>query len=536
MSRVISGPLISSPHEQADLRSASFPDDLNPAEGEVVAVATRILGRKPSNSTLCSTLNPQGGARFTSLRNRCSHPLMLSLILLPMLSACVSSLQPPPASLDGEDRIREHPTVQREAQDVPSQDTPQGHHGDRVKRKRGSTERYKTADQDPNYSRTSKDTQSPERDSQSDPKQSDSIDRIDLALKELASRPQSNTSEGTTINNADEGRKQLFSTASPARGALEPSGIRTLFPADKLGILSVDEEGVILLRDPSSPQEKVYRIGKLPQRTDSVAFSADHSLLAYATEEEVTIMPITGEGRTRRLTHLPAKIVAMEISPDGGALLMGGSDGRVYRWLFLDEERGTRHGDLILERYIGHNTIVGTVRHHSFGRVFFSGDWGGAVVAWLPYDADEFGGKYDKNPFSSRYYTDEPTKMVGGRLGTPVEHMATSRDGEWLVTGTGDGEIRLWKVRGFKEVAKVAAHEGVIFDLTMTPNSKKIITIGRDGEVKSWEIIEAKGAKKSYELKLSASLSVPMARRVVVLNDGSAFVGEASGRITKLPL
>jgi WD40 repeat protein len=167
-------------------------------------------------------------------------------------------------------------------------------------------------------------------------------------------------------------------------------------------------------------------------------------------------------------------------------------DNRIYRWRFLvsgaflrtwDEEK--------FEQYIGHGAVVSALAFHSFGRVFFSGDWNGDLFVWQTYDADEFGGAYDRNIFYSKFYTSVTPRLVQTRnVNDSVERIAVSPDGQWLAIGFATGNIELWMTRGMKWIAYSNLHDGGILGLEFFADSQHLVSLGRDGRVVKWKIAE----------------------------------------------
>ncbi|XP_005098336.1 prolactin regulatory element-binding protein [Aplysia californica] len=66
-----------------------------------------------------------------------------------------------------------------------------------------------------------------------------------------------------------------------------------------------------------------------------------------------------------------------------------------------------------------------------------------------------------------------------------------------LVTGGGDGHVRVWKYPDFKKVLDIHAHKNEIDDLDVSPDGSKIITVSRDTNGSVWN---AKDGKKITDL------------------------------------
>lgn len=316
------------------------------------------------------------------------------------------------------------------------------------------------------------------------------------------------------------------------RVAGHDGAVRALYPVGEAHLLSVDRKGQVLLRARTGNQS-AYLLGFLPPEVDAVAYSQDHALLAYSSRNAVFVESLTNPARRYRLDDLEGRVLAIDFLPDAESVLLGSADSRVYRWNFVLGERAGRKAerDKVLERYVGHGAPVGAVRSHPFGRVFFSGDWSGSLNAWSLYDADDFGGQFDRDIFGARFFTNAATRVKGGALPAALDHLVVSRDGSWLLTGSADGELRLWKVRGLKEVAAVKAHEGIILDVSMYRGGRQFATVGRDGTVKRWEVREVPGLKPEYVFEQTGLSEARGARRVLYLDDGRVLAGTEAGAI-----
>ncbi len=185
----------------------------------------------------------------------------------------------------------------------------------------------------------------------------------------------------------------------------------------------------------------------------------------------------------------------------------------------------------MIERYSGHAGVVSAIAYHPFGRLFFSGDWSGLLNAWQPYDADAYEGRYDENLFAPMFLADVPVMEAGPRQPERIERMVISRDGKTMAVGLQTGLLQVWKLRGFKKVAEMQAHEGLLYGLAIGPSGERIATVARDGMIKTWILKRKQQREKAFELTGEGQAQVQGARLLQFLDDRRIMVGTADGRV-----
>src|SRR5207248_2104747 len=75
-----------------------------------------------------------------------------------------------------------------------------------------------------------------------------------------------------------------------------------------------------------------------------------------------------------------------------------------------------------------------------------------------------------------------------GAHGAPVRRALFSSKGERIMSGGGDGTVKIWDSSLGKQVTSMAAHEGPVYDLALTPDGAKLITSGADKLLKFWNL------------------------------------------------
>jgi WD40 repeat protein len=266
------------------------------------------------------------------------------------------------------------------------------------------------------------------------------------------------------------------------------------------------------------------------------------SMIASYGTDGISVSCLVGCSQTWHLSRLKIKPTALAFQGNDSALLIAGADGRVYRWRFLAEKKAqtVEEHEKILERYVAHQNIVSAVASHPFGRVFFSGDWNGALFGWLPYDADTHGGAYDRNLFGSRFYSDKVTLVQALRKADRgISAMTVSSSGERLGLGTEDGSVEVWEVKGFVHSAKESLHRGRVLSVSFDENARRIASVGRDMMV-SVATLERDPSfgiaaqAKPWKLIQSTHQRIENAKDVLFLQNGNLIVTTSDGAVAEI--
>lgn len=73
-----------------------------------------------------------------------------------------------------------------------------------------------------------------------------------------------------------------------------------------------------------------------------------------------------------------------------------------------------------------------------------------------------------------------------------VTALSVTPDGRWLVTGGKDGDIRKWDLTNYKCVQKINSNSGGVNKVLITSDGKRAISLGIDRIIKIWDLIEGK--------------------------------------------
>ncbi len=309
-----------------------------------------------------------------------------------------------------------------------------------------------------------------------------------------------------------------------------PAGGRN--SGNKDTILVVAKSGNVLLMH--IPSGHLYRLMQLPENISQVAFFPDSALLATVHQHIVEVYSLSSGRPLFSLDRLQTRLNSVAFHPNGRSLVLGASDGRVYRWKF--GERPSTGGEneeyKVLERYYGHASVVSSVAPHPFGRIFFSGDWSGTLSAFLLFDRDLFLGEYDPDYFGGRYLSKITPRANAPRPDTvSIVKIAVGHTGKELYVALQDGRVELWEVRGFEKRAEGAIHKGLIYDMVTNADSTKIASAGRDGRVVVWSFVPNADPKLAPAAVVDYEVRSPMVSKLVFLEDGKLYAGSAGGQV-----
>ena len=249
-------------------------------------------------------------------------------------------------------------------------------------------------------------------------------------------------------------------------------------------VLSVGVDGRVLGWDLTTGLG--HEVTQLNSSPKVAAVGETKALIAWADGNGVTVACIVGCSQRRTFSRLKVRPTSLAFHDLDTTLLIGGTDGRIYRWRFMEEQDALSPEQLekMVERYIGHQTVVSGVVGHAVGRAFFSADWDGALIGWLSYSADDHKGAYDRNPFKGRFYTDIPAAQVAARPhDRGISALTISKDGEYIGVGTEDGHIEIWRVKGFMLSARKHVHKGRVTAVALSHDGARIASVGKDSQV-----------------------------------------------------
>jgi WD40 repeat protein len=307
-------------------------------------------------------------------------------------------------------------------------------------------------------------------------------------------------------------------------------------------LTSIGADGNILVW--SLPEGTGHIVSSLSSPARLATLGTSKALIAWTSGLTINVACVFGCSQRWALTRLKSRSTSLAFHENDTAVLIGGADGRVYRWQFLKESGAltVKEREKILERYIAHQTMISTVLSLHTGRAFFSADWDGVLYGWLAYTADDQQGDYDKNLFGGRFFGNTGNYFRAPRpTDRGITSLALSSDGGHLVVGTDDGAVEVWKVRGFEMVARSSLHNGRVTGVALNSDGSKTLSVGRDGKIVAAHIVKdplfrIQAASLPSKLEVALTETIPNAKSVSFLSTGDAIVSTSDGHLGEIKL
>jgi WD40 repeat protein len=329
-----------------------------------------------------------------------------------------------------------------------------------------------------------------------------------------------------------------------AAAAVSPDGTRivTGSPDGTARVWSADGSGeLIVLRHEAG--------------VTSVAFSPDGSLIATASDDETTrLWTLDGGSEPTVLRGHDGSVEIVAFSPDGSRLLTASEDATARLWNLDDPSSlsvvlSSHEGSLTRARFSSDGSRILTAAADG-GVHVWSADGSGepvvlargsgfATIFQAVFSPD--GTQVAATAFN-RYYArvwdadgGEPIRLVHERgprgLGNPIA-VVFSPDGKRVVTGSGNGLVRVWDADGSGEPTVLRGHRGFVVGAVFSPDGSRFVTTGDDGTARVWSMQPTREpiVLSGHDDWVAAVAFSPDGSRVVTASDdGTARVWSADG-------
>ncbi|NNG12520.1 MAG: WD40 repeat domain-containing protein [Halobacteria archaeon] len=153
--------------------------------------------------------------------------------------------------------------------------------------------------------------------------------------------------------------------------------------------------------------------------------------------------------------HSGGSVVAF--SQSGDRMVSGGWEGVVQLWRLPDGER--------VSRWRAHDDSVNGLAFVAGDRRVLTAGYDGVLVEW------SLGGK--------------PLRRI--QTPAPVTHMVASAPHDRVLTGHGDGSVRVWRLADLELIETWRRHQGGVKAVAMDPQSLRYASSGSDGAVFIWD-------------------------------------------------
>jgi len=246
------------------------------------------------------------------------------------------------------------------------------------------------------------------------------------------------------------------------------------------------------------------------QAVHSVAFSSDGEYaLSGGQDKSVILWEVETGNLIHTFTGHEKAVRSVAISPDGQQVLSGSSDRTLKLW---DVTTGK-----IIRTFKGHEDAVSSVAFSPDGKYALSGSQDKAVILWKLADGN-----------SVRSFTGHKKAVLS---------VAFSPDGQFAVSGSEDKTVKLWEVDSGKNIhtfkrevhsfSAVAGHTKPVNSVAFSPDGQFILSGSNDKSVKLWNV-EKSRLVRTYRDSKGAVTSVTFSP------DGQHFLSGGTGKTLKL--
>jgi WD40 repeat protein len=316
------------------------------------------------------------------------------------------------------------------------------------------------------------------------------------------------------------------------------------------GLILLDKLGNVTIREqtPNSQTAIVLRRQSKYSLNAQFALSNNGNILAIADLGKIWLVDLHTGSTLLDIASVRSRVLHMEFDHKNQALLIAAADSNVYRWLFVKQLdcRSLSECSRMLERYNGHATIVSKASFHPSDKVLFSVDWEGVCNVWKTYDSDQFSGEYDQNIFAQRFFSEKTISEKLKRADTKaLKSMSISSDGNFLVLGSQEGILEIWKIRGLQKIVRIKAHQSAIELLDFSPEGHLVLSSDKN-DFKIWSLAELLNKeKKDKEEPVEEVLKVSPLSQVnsyggvsasLFISSQDLFLGSREGKLFRINL
>ncbi|MEW5305080.1 MAG: hypothetical protein WDW36_007644 [Sanguina aurantia] len=295
----------------------------------------------------------------------------------------------------------------------------------------------------------------------------------------------------------------------------------------------------------SPPDKTVHMLATEAAGVKSLDFSSDgHYLVSGSIRGELAIYDVEHHVRLHFwVAHKRAAITCVKFTHDGSAVYSCGEDCKVIMWDWRTM------GQIAL--LSGHLSPVTSVEMSMDGQVMASGDKEGFIFVWdtsrnqptlrlqvhqgpvLCCSISPDGTKVASSGADEHIViTDAATGLEIMSLDTAMEGKGTtikfSFDGTRVQVGGENGSVLVWDVQQDCLLFDIPAHEGKVWDCSWSGDSRRLLSVGSDGQAKLWDTTAGSELVKGDFEKVLGAVELGGLLRCDLSSDGSVMAGATS--------
>ena len=211
-----------------------------------------------------------------------------------------------------------------------------------------------------------------------------------------------------------------------------------------------------------------------------------------------------------------APIECLAVTADNNYIVSGSKDNTIRKWSLLDKKQ-----EAVLN---GHTNWVNSVALTSDNKYIISGSSDSTIRIWKFLEATQ--------EAVLQEHTNIVTSIVVTSDNKWVNSVAITSDNNYIVSGSKDNTIRIWKFSEKRHEAVLQGHTEAINSIALTSDNKYIISGSKDKTIRIWNLLDAR-QENVLDCHLSEvhCVAVTLNNRFIISGSGDIFAKDNTIRI-----